>query len=184
MKKPIKLGLLFCLVATFTVAEERLFGPDAIRIVEVFVTDQATGGCWTNISEVQKYAEDQLRLNGYTITGIQENGFLKADNELEEMKDILKNLPPSLPTPILTAVKNQIYVDNLFVLEVLVNAQRDSQKCWGMAEVKLRQPYFDKSGDSRLATFLRTFITFKNYDNANTILLDLVKDFVADLKDQ
>lgn len=182
MKKPIKLGLFLCLTATFSAAEGQRFGPDSIRIIDVLVDDRATGGCWTNISEVQKYAEDQLRLSGYTITGVQENGFLKADNELEEMEEFLKDLPPSLPAPTLMAVRNQLYVDNLFALGVLVDAQRDSQKCWGFAEVFLGQPYFDKSGDSHIATVARVFYTFKNYDNANTILFDLVKDFVAGLK--
>jgi hypothetical protein len=92
------------------------------------------------------------------------------------------NLPTSLPAPTLRAVENQLYFENHYFLGVLVDAQRDSQKCWGIAEVTLEQPFFDKSGDSYLATVARVFFTFKNYDNANTILFDLVKDFVAGLK--
>lgn len=182
MKKPIRLGLFLCLATTFSAAEEQRFGPDTIRIIQVGADDQATGGCWTNISEVQKYAEDQLRLNGYTITGVQENGFLRADNELQEMKEVFQELPPSLPAPTLLAVKNHLYLDNLFFLGLLVDAQRDSDGCWGFAEITLEQPYFDKSGDSQTAVVERDYFTFKNYHNANTVMFDLVKDFVAGLK--
>lgn len=42
--------------------------------IEVRLFDFATGGCWTNIGEVQTYIEDKLQMNGADL--IQSNGEL------------------------------------------------------------------------------------------------------------
>lgn len=34
---------------------------------DLIIADQATGGCWTNLGEAKRYAEDRLRLKGYKI---------------------------------------------------------------------------------------------------------------------
>lgn len=43
--------------------------------IAVDVSDQATGGCWTNIGEVQTYAGDQLRLAGLDVASDDIGGF-------------------------------------------------------------------------------------------------------------
>ena len=35
--------------------------------VAVFISDSATGGCWTNLLESKKYAEDKLTLSGANV---------------------------------------------------------------------------------------------------------------------
>ena len=40
----------------------------------VALDDQATGGCWTNIGEVQTYAEDKLRVAGANVIEIKKGG--------------------------------------------------------------------------------------------------------------
>ena len=58
MKKLLS-GLLlsFLFLPQLTKAEENAYGPNSIRIIHVEMLDEATGGCWTNISEMQRYAE-------------------------------------------------------------------------------------------------------------------------------
>jgi len=42
--------------------------------IAVALDDQATGGCWTNIGEVQTYTEDKLRMAGADVIEIKKGG--------------------------------------------------------------------------------------------------------------
>ncbi|WP_425085789.1 hypothetical protein [Ruegeria profundi] len=50
----------------------------------VRIVDDATNGCWTNIGEVRKYAEDQLALAGFTVVEEPEK---KADLPLPLLRE-------------------------------------------------------------------------------------------------
>ena len=43
------------------------FVPANISKIHIEIVDQATEGCWTNIGEVKRYAEDKLRLAGFNV---------------------------------------------------------------------------------------------------------------------
>ena len=43
--------------------------------INVKIVDQADDGCWTNIGEVKRYAEDKLELAGYNVYRKKKNGF-------------------------------------------------------------------------------------------------------------
>ena len=42
-------------------------GPDSLGPVRILIDDQAKGGCWTNLGEVENYAADKLKQRGYEI---------------------------------------------------------------------------------------------------------------------
>ena len=50
---------------SFQIAKE--FTPSNVKSVRVNILDGATEGCWTNLMEVKRYAEDKLELAGYRI---------------------------------------------------------------------------------------------------------------------
>ena len=43
------------------------FIPSNVSQLHIEMSDSATEGCWTNISEVKRYAEDKLELEGFKI---------------------------------------------------------------------------------------------------------------------
>ena len=43
------------------------FVPAKVDIFTVDIDDQANDGCWTNIGEVKRYAEDKLELSGHKV---------------------------------------------------------------------------------------------------------------------
>tara|TARA_B100000767_G_scaffold5943_1_gene5738 strand:+ start:385 stop:861 length:477 start_codon:yes stop_codon:yes gene_type:complete len=43
------------------------FVPDNVSQIHVAISDGASEGCWTNISEVKRYIEDKLELEGFNI---------------------------------------------------------------------------------------------------------------------
>lgn len=55
---------------------EPLWKPSDFDGVYVAILDDATGGCWTNIRETRKYAQDQLDLVGFDVIEmpIRDNG--------------------------------------------------------------------------------------------------------------
>ena len=43
------------------------FVPDNVSQIHIEISDGAFEGCWTNISEVKRYTEDKLELEGFNI---------------------------------------------------------------------------------------------------------------------
>ena len=43
------------------------FIPANVSQIHVVINDSASDGCWTNIGEVKRYAEDKLRLAGFNV---------------------------------------------------------------------------------------------------------------------
>ena len=43
------------------------FTPANVSSISVTIDDKATDACWTNISEVKRYAEDKLELSGFNV---------------------------------------------------------------------------------------------------------------------
>jgi hypothetical protein len=186
MKKLLS-GLLlsFLFLPQLTQAEESAYGPNSIRIIYVEMLDEATGGCWTNISEMQRYAEDQLTLNGYVITGFQEGEVLHTPEITRELMQTTKRLPASLSKSAIEAVRNHVYFDNLYVLQVFVGASRNTTyKCWGDAQVLLSRQVVNHMGEMKIVPFEAMGSRFIGQDNVNTFLFDLTKDFISQLKGQ
>lgn len=58
--------LIFATQASAWVSKQ--FIPESVSLITVTVDDQAKDGCWTNIGEVKRYAEDKLELAGFVIS--------------------------------------------------------------------------------------------------------------------
>ena len=43
------------------------FVPDNVSQLHIEISDGASEGCWTNLSEVKRYTEDKLELEGFNI---------------------------------------------------------------------------------------------------------------------
>ena len=50
---------------SFTVNEQ--VTPSKIDSIAVYINDGAKDGCWTNLGEAKRYAEDKLELAGFTV---------------------------------------------------------------------------------------------------------------------
>lgn len=57
--------LMFASQASAWVLKE--FTPANVSSISVTIDDKATDACWTNISEVKRYAEDKLELSGFNV---------------------------------------------------------------------------------------------------------------------
>ena len=56
------------------------FKPNKVSQIAIVVQDDATNGCWTNIGEVKRYAEDKLELAGFEVFRGAVEGFLTDGN--------------------------------------------------------------------------------------------------------
>ena len=81
--KKLLVRILFVLFGTQVIAGEYTFDPyydDSFSIkdkkVVVAIYDEARGGCWTNIGEAKRYAEDKLMLKGAKIVNDMANAQL------------------------------------------------------------------------------------------------------------
>lgn len=48
--------------------------PQSVGKIYVYLTDEAKDACWTNLREVREYAEEKLRISGYSVA-VEENAF-------------------------------------------------------------------------------------------------------------
>jgi hypothetical protein len=165
-------------------AQSNIFGPDSIRIIQVEIFDEATGGCWTNISEVKTYVEDQLRLNGYEITGLQHNNGLHSEEETDRIMAPLNRLPPSLSESAINAIRNHVYVDNFYSVYIVVHAtRRNAHRCSGSIEARLVRQVTDHDIGFLNVPFRTVGYTFVGQQNVNMQMFDLVKDFIKHIKE-
>lgn len=62
------LCLLFAsMTASYAFQVVKQFTPSNVDSVAVSIADGADNGCWTNLGEVKRYAEDKLELAGFTL---------------------------------------------------------------------------------------------------------------------
>lgn len=165
-------------------AQSNTFGPDSIRIIEVEIFDRATGGCWTNISEVKTYVEDQLQLNGYELTGLYPNNELHSKEDTARIMAPVNGLPRSLGESAIHAIRNHVYLDNLYSVQVVVNATRhNTYQCWGNVEVRLTRQVTDHGIGVFIVPYRTVGTSFVGQPNVNMQMFDLVKEFITHIKE-
>ena len=59
--------LIASMSASYSFSIIKTFTPNNVKSVKVEIYDGAKEGCWTNLGEVKRYAEDKLELAGYRI---------------------------------------------------------------------------------------------------------------------
>ena len=68
MKKLLLTASLLMLATQASAWVSKGFIPANVSLVSVDIKDQASNGCWTNIGEVKRYAEDKLELAGFKVS--------------------------------------------------------------------------------------------------------------------
>ena len=67
MKKILLTVFLLMLTTQASAWVSKGFVPKNVSQITVNISDQANDGCWTNIGEVKRYAEDKLELSGHKV---------------------------------------------------------------------------------------------------------------------
>ena len=118
--------------------------------IEVAVYDDATGGCWTNIGEVQRYAEDKLRMAG---------------------ADVIENKGGG--------VSPAVTLRNAALFHVHIKAQRNKVGfCWGMIKIDLIIGS-TVNNINGIFSYAHTAATLMRMENLNNDILDLVGNVVT-----
>jgi hypothetical protein len=68
MKKLLLTASLLMLTTQASAWVSKGFVPANVYKVNVLIADSASDGCWTNIGEVKRYAEDKLELAGFNVS--------------------------------------------------------------------------------------------------------------------
>ena len=68
MKKLLLTASLLMLATEVSAWVTKDFVPANVSKINVGISDSASDGCWTNIGEVKRYAEDKLELAGFNVT--------------------------------------------------------------------------------------------------------------------
>jgi len=114
--------------------------------IAVAVDDQATGGCWTNIGEVQTYAEDKLRMAGADVIEIKKGGKINPAVALRKAA----------------------------LFHVRVKAERNGFGfCWGFIQIDLVIGSTVKNING-IFVFANTASTLMRNENVNNDILDMI----------
>lgn len=66
--------LLFAsMTASYSFDMSEQVTPSKIDSIAVYINDGAKDGCWTNLGEAKRYAEDKLELAGFTVRSSNDN---------------------------------------------------------------------------------------------------------------
>lgn len=166
-------------------AQGNIFGPNSIRIIEINIFDDSDGGCWTNISEVKTYLEDQLRLSGYELTGVLSNNQLHSEEETARIMDLVYRLQLILGESVVHAIRNHVYIDNFYSVHVVANVTRHipPYHCWGDIEMQLMRQVTTHDGSIYTAPFRTLRKAFVGQHNVNMQVFDLIKAFITDIRE-
>ena len=77
MKKLLAIGAFFTAAWCSAVSAQWVsadVNPKSVGTIHVYLQDDAKGGCWTNLREVREYAQEKLRIAGYS-TSAEKNTF-------------------------------------------------------------------------------------------------------------
>ena len=59
--------LIASMTASYSMEVSKKVTPSKIDSIAVYINDGAKQGCWTNLGEAKRYAEDKLELAGFTV---------------------------------------------------------------------------------------------------------------------
>ena len=59
--------LIASMTASYSFEVSEQVTPSKIDSIAVYINDGASDGCWTNLGEAKRYAEDKLELAGFTV---------------------------------------------------------------------------------------------------------------------
>ena len=181
--KLIALILSFILgLTTATSANEKFFTPKFIGDVQIYLSDRAVNGCWTNLKETREYAEEQLQMYGYTVAKHR----LLEYPDTKETLDLYKPLVMGLPEQFSEEDRYNILLDVMqkdrFILMIEVNAERSRSGCFGATSVTLERLAMGFHNRALMRAIAAEYDTVGvNYQNFNISILDNVKTFISNI---
>ena len=182
MKNLLIIVLLINGLCTSALAQEKLLTPENVGDVNVFIIDDAVNGCWTNLRESREYAEEQLKIRGYTI-----NEFaLLEHTDVDPLMQKYRPLVGKLHEEFSDEDRNNLLLDiaqgNRFTLLIRVVSQRENVGlCFGSVRVTLERISLGFSNSSPMRAVAAEFYKVGvNYQNINITVLDALKDFISD----
>ena len=137
-------------------AHAQLFSPPPYgSTIELVINDNASNGCWTNISETKLYLKDKLSRLGYDVR--------EARSEARTSAGVVR-----------TETKPE--ADAIVVLEII--GDRTNRSCWGVADISLqfRTPLF-RNDVSRYVLNGNIKMTGIFENNLNMTALQIVEYF-------
>ena len=178
------LPIILSSICSATFAEqESPYTPEEIVIVDVRLDDDATGGCWTNLKESREYAEEQLRLNGYKFLGIQNGDTIATEEDKAAATKFMRQLGGDTEEHLLYGAYLHHIQQNKYSVMLSVSASRSTSGCYGFVSVDLTRYAVGHSRPaSSEVSYTYTKKIFSNVQNANIVMLDVIKAFVKYIK--
>ena len=181
--KQLLLILSFTLGLTTAIsANEKFFTPDLVGDVQIYLSDRAVNGCWTNLKETREYAEEQLRMRGYTVTEYKLLDHPEVKEAMAKYSPLVKALPNQFSEEDRYNLMMDVSQGDRFMLMIEVNAERANSGCFGAIRVTLERLSLGFQNQAILRAIAAELDTVgMNYQNFNISVLDNVKMFIRDI---
>jgi hypothetical protein len=155
----IKSSLKFCFLIVFFLfsfcAESSELGGRKYAL-DIRVTDNATGGCWTNVASVARRAETLFRQEGVKARLAERVTTFLGENEVELWRN----------------------TDSNYILYINLVANRLSGQCWGVADIVLNRLMWIDEYSSRQPIRLQSIRMQGVSPSWNAKLIDFVNQTV------
>jgi len=182
MKNLLIIVLLINGLCTSALAQEKLLTPENVGDVHVAIIDNAVNGCWTNLRESREYAEEQLKMRGYTISKVRLFEHPDAGSAMQKYLPLVQKLPEEFSEEDRDNLLLDILQGNRFSLVVEVLSKRgDGGLCFGTVRVALERLSLGFSNSLPMRTVAAKYHDVGiNYQNFNIEVLDALKAFISD----
>ena len=153
-----------------------------LKYIEVVIDDKAKNGCWTNLRESREYAEEQLKIRGYTITTVQLLEHPDAGFAAQKYLPLVLKLPEEFSDEDRDNLLVDIAQGNRFSLVIEVLSKRgNGGLCFGSVRVTLERLSFGFSDSLGMRATAAAYANVgTNYQNFNIEVLDSLKAFISD----
>ena len=181
--KQLLLILSFTLgLITSVSANERFFTSDLVGDIQIYLSDRAVNGCWTNLKETREYAEEQLKMKGYTVAKYKLLEHPDAKEAMDRYRPLVMGLPAQFSEEDRYNILMDVMQADRFLLMIEVNAERAATGCFGATRVTLERMSMGFHNRALLRAIAAEYDSVGvNYQNFNISILDNVKIFISNI---
>ena len=182
MKHLLVIVLLITGLCTSALAKEKYLTPENVGDIHVHISDRAVNGCWTNLKESREYAEEQLKMRGYTISEVKLLQHPDVEILMKKYEPLVWKLPEEFSDEDRYNLLLDLLQDNRFVLIIEVLSKRDDGGlCFGATRMTLERLSFGFSDRMGMRAVAAVYANVGvNYQNFNIEVLDSLKAFISD----
>ena len=169
-------------LTTATSANEKFFTPNLVGDVNLSLSDRAVNGCWTNLKETREYAEEQLKMRGYTVTEYKLLDHPEGVEAIDKYGPLLKTLSKEFSEEDVYNLMLDVTQADRFMLVIEVNAERAATGCFGATRVTLERMSMGFRNQALMRAIAAEYDSVGvNYQNFNISVLDNIKTFISDI---